>query len=111
MMENIVLYISPHIYLLDMLLLLLLLFVMLKHDQSDLRCGSEAGFVAMGVKARMRKASLWNEQDIIHYIHTGLEIYRNSITLANVSDVGTDLLLHGSCWPGSRRDRAGFDRP
>ena len=55
MMEH-VLYITPHIYLLVMLLLLLI--VMLKHDQSDLRCGSEAGFVAMGVKARIRKASL-----------------------------------------------------
>ena len=83
---------------------------MLKHDQSDLRCGSEAGFVAMGVKARIRKASLWNEQDIIHYIHTGLEIYRNSITPGNVSDVGTDSHLHGSCWPDTRRDRTGLDR-
>ena len=75
---------------------------MLKHDQSDQRCGSEAGFVAMGVEARIRKASLWNEQDIVHHIHTGPEIYRNSITAGNVSNDGTDLLRHGSCWPDSR---------
>ena len=99
---------------------------MLKHDQSDQRCGSEAGFVAMGVEARIRKASLWNEQDIVHHIYTGLEIsrisrisriskfleiYRNSITAGNVSNNGTNLLLHGSCWPDRRGDRTGLDRP
>ena len=71
----------------------IIIIVMLKHDQSDQRCGSEAGFVAMGVEARIRKASLWNEQDIVHHIYTGLEIYRNSITAGNVSNNGTDLLM------------------
>ena len=72
---------------------------MTKSDQS---CVSEAGFVAMGVEARIRKASLWNEQDIVHHIYTGLEIYRHSITAGYVSNDGTDLLRHGSCRPGSR---------
>ena len=65
----------------------------------------------MGAKARIRKASLWNEQDIVHHIYTGLEIYRHSITAGHVSNDGTDLLRHGSCWPDRSRDRTGLDRP
>ena len=89
----------------------IIIIVLLKHDQSDQSDGSEAGFVAMGVKARIRKASLWNEQDIVHHIYTGLEIYRHSITAGHVSNDGTDLLRHGSCWPDRSRDRTGLDRP
>ena len=97
---------TSHLYIIHTIIII----VMLKHNQSDQRCGSEAGFVAMGVEAMISKASLLNEQDIVHHIYTGLEIYRNRLTSGDVSNDGTDLLLHGSCWPDRRRDRTGLDR-
>ena len=105
MMENVLYYLSFIYY------SYYIIIVMLKHGQSDKRCGSEAGFIAMGVEARIRKASLWNEQDRVRHIYTGLEIYRNSIRAGNVSNNGTDLLRHGACRLDTKRNRAGLDRP